>query len=165
MVDSSEEGGQSDIATQEAKKISKSPFHLGGKSTARLNNGVTTCELKMTEPSWCFECFFLSLSCWEFTRYSLENALEVSLACSVLVSSSCRHRGIKGHCELLALFYKALLELLFFLEMICKPPKRFSFVLANKFFSVLKTSLIKRAKYPIKISDLGVRSDFSPNDK
>lgn len=51
MVDSSEEGGQSDIATQEAKKISKSPFHLVGKSTARMNNGVTTCELKMTEPS------------------------------------------------------------------------------------------------------------------
>ena len=106
--------------------------------------------------------FFLSLSRWEFTRYSLENALKVSLGCSVLVSSSCRCRGRKGHCELLVLFYKALL--LFCLE-ICKPPKRFSFVLAAVLSKLLATSLIKRAEYLIKISKLGVRSDLSPNDK
>lgn len=35
MTDSSEEGRQSDIATQEAKKISKSPFHLGGKKHSK----------------------------------------------------------------------------------------------------------------------------------
>lgn len=47
MMDSSEEGGQSDIATREAKEISKPPFHLERKSTARMDNTVTTCGLKM----------------------------------------------------------------------------------------------------------------------
>ncbi|KAK2569386.1 hypothetical protein P5673_006309 [Acropora cervicornis] len=51
MADSSEEGWQSDIATQEAKKISKFPFHLGGKSTARMNN------------RWCDKHCFLQESC------------------------------------------------------------------------------------------------------
>ena len=71
MTDSSQEGRQSDIATQEAKKISKSPFHLGGKSTARMNNRVTTCELKMTEPSGCFECFF--------SLFRVENSHDIRL--------------------------------------------------------------------------------------
>ena len=46
-MDSSEEGGQSDIATREAKEISKPQFHLERKSTARMDNTVTTCGLKM----------------------------------------------------------------------------------------------------------------------
>ena len=63
MADSSEEGWQSDIATQEAKKISKFPFHLGGKSTARMNNRVTTCELKMTRnPRDALNVFSLSVA-------------------------------------------------------------------------------------------------------